>query len=159
MNRRFDEPPAKRFDRGELPTAYAPAVRKANRASLGMLAITVAVVLLVLLAFSSYAFGWTWTGFKNNTLWDWLQLLVLPVALTATTIWFGAHPQWHREWTWALVFIALVFLVLLIGGYLFNWTWTGFQHNTLWDWLKLLLLPVVLTTATVWYTLQQHQRG
>ena len=31
----------------------------------------------------------------------------------------------------------------LIGGYAWRWTWTGHRGNTLWDWLQLLLLPLV----------------
>ena len=34
----------------------------------------------------------------------------------------------------------------LIGGYAWRWTWTGYQGNTLWDWLQLLLLPLVFPT-------------
>jgi uncharacterized protein YjbI with pentapeptide repeats len=32
------------------------------------------------LVFAGYWFQWTWTGF-NKTLWDWMQLLIIPVAL------------------------------------------------------------------------------
>ncbi len=47
--------------------------------------------------------------------------------------------------------LALVVLVIL-GGYLFHWDWTGFNGNnksgkTLWDWLNLLgvlAIPVVV---------------
>ena len=35
---------------------------------------------------------------------------------------------------------------------LFDWYWTGFKGNKLWDWLSMLLIPVVLTTATIWFT-------
>jgi ABC-type glycerol-3-phosphate transport system permease component len=52
-----------------------------------------------------------------------------------------------NPWTVALVVAALVLVVLVIGGYTLNWTWTGFKGNTLWDWLHLLILPVVLTAV------------
>ena len=42
------------------------------------------------------------------------------------------------------------FLVLVLGGYLASWTWTGFTGNTLWDWLSLALLPLVIATSTLW---------
>ncbi len=35
---------------------------------------------------------------------------------------------------------------------LFDWYWTGFKGNKLWNWLSMLLIPVVLTTATIWFT-------
>ncbi len=114
-----------------------------------------ALVALVILAIGSYAFNWTWTGFKGNTLWDWLQLLILPLVLTSITLWFSAHQKWRSEWTVLLIFLGVVFIALVVGSYVFKWTWTGFKGNTLWDWLKLLLLPVVLTGATVWININQ----
>jgi uncharacterized protein YjbI with pentapeptide repeats len=43
----------------------------------------IAIVLLGVLAFifASYWFDWSWTGFLKKTLWDWLQLLIVPVVL------------------------------------------------------------------------------
>jgi hypothetical protein len=37
-------------------------------------------------------------------------------------------------------------VLTLFGGYLWSWSWTGYQGNTLWDWLQLLLLPLVFPT-------------
>jgi hypothetical protein len=46
------------------------------------------VVLGVLLA-GSYAFNWTWTGFKaNGTLCDWFSLLLVIVAVAVLPIWY-----------------------------------------------------------------------
>ncbi len=112
---------------------------------------------LAVLALGGYAFDWTWTGFPGNTLWDWLQLLVLPVALAGISIWFGTGREWRQEWMALLIGIGAALAVLAIGGYLFDWTWTGFPGNTLWDWLKLLLLPVVLTGSTIWFSTRQKQ--
>jgi len=39
--------------------------------------------------------------------------------------------------------------VVVPGGYLGNWTWTGFHGNTLWGLLHLLLLPLFLPTVIV----------
>ncbi len=47
-----------------------------------------ALVGLALLAVGGYFFGWTWTGFSGNTVWDWLSLLITPVAIGAATIAF-----------------------------------------------------------------------
>jgi hypothetical protein len=48
-----------------------------------------------------------------------------------------------------------VIVAMLVGiwlAYQYNWDWTGFPGNTLWDWLQLLLIPGVLGAATIWYT-------
>ena len=42
--------------------------------------------------------------------------------------------------------LAVGLIVTLVGGYLLRWSWTGYQGNTLWDWLQLLLLPLVFPT-------------
>ena len=34
----------------------------------------------------------------------------------------------------------------MIGGYALRWTWTGYAGNTLWDWLQLLLVPLLFPT-------------
>lgn len=62
----------------------------------------------------------------------------------------------------ALLAIVIVLIILIILGYIFNWGWTGlgpyispshpkdsdFQRSkTLWDWLQLLIIPVVLAVA------------
>ena len=47
--------------------------------------------------------------------------------------------------------LAVGALVVLWGGYAHGWQWTGLQANgQLWDWLSLLLLPVVLGTIPLW---------
>jgi hypothetical protein len=49
---------------------------------------TTALVGLAVLAIGGYFFGWTWTGFSGNTVWDWLSLLITPVAIGMATIAF-----------------------------------------------------------------------
>jgi len=38
---------------------------------------------------------------------------------------------------------------LVLGGYLGPWPWTGFTGNTLWDWLNLLFLPLLVPAIAV----------
>src|SRR2546428_755012 len=67
------------------------------------------VILLVVLEIGTYAFNWTWTGLKdNNTLWDWLQLLLLPIALAAVPIWFTAEEEQQRIWMAQLKWVFVV---------------------------------------------------
>ena len=49
----------------------------------------------------------------------------------------------------AMACIATGWAVTVIGGYALQWNWTGYQGNTLWDWLKLLLLPLVIPTIVL----------
>jgi hypothetical protein len=98
--------------------------------------------------------GWTWTGFAdNNTVWDWLHLLVLPAVLTAAPVWYSTRRSARVEWRLLLVAVAIAFGVLLVGGYELGWTWTGFDGRTLWDWLELLVLPAAVTAFSIWLAL------
>lgn len=122
------------------------------------------VVILVVLEIGTYAFNWTWTGFKdNNTLWDWLQLLLLPIALAAVPIWFMAEENQQRIWLaqmrWVLLGVVVVMAVLLIGTYAYGWRWTGFRdHGRVWDWLGLLLVPVIVAVLPIWYSIRMSQQ-
>jgi len=33
-----------------------------------------------------YAGGWEWTEYPGNTLWDWVQLLLAPIAITTCVV-------------------------------------------------------------------------
>ena len=99
-------------------------------------------------------------GFKaNDTLWDWLKLLLIPIALATVPIWFTAEEGQQRIWLaqlkWMLLATIVILAVLFIGSYAFNWTWTGFKgHDTLWDWLTLLLIPVTVAVLPIWYIIR-----
>jgi uncharacterized membrane protein len=105
------------------------------------MAVGLAVIIL-----GGYGLSWSWTGFKeNNTLWDWLRLTVLPIVLGVTAFWLSAEGRRRVEWRWWwLILPVAAATVLLVGGYALHWDWTGFQGNKLWDWLHLLVLPLVL---------------
>jgi len=103
-----------------------------------------AVGLVAVCALGGYLGGWAWTGFRGNTLWDWLHLLVLPVVLALLPLWLRTHTRLELVWVLALSLAGLVFVVLVLGGYVLGWAWTGFRGNTLWDWLELLVVPFVL---------------
>jgi hypothetical protein len=49
----------------------------------------------------------------------------------------------------AVALLGVGWLVSIVGGYALSWSWTGYQGNTLWDWLQLLLLPLVVPTVLV----------
>ena len=119
------------------------------------------VVIFVLLEIGTYTFNWTWTGFKgNDTVWAYLQLLLLPIALAAVPIWIMAEEAQRRVWISQLKIVLVVAVailaVLLIGSYAFNWTWTGFKANgSLWNWLGLFLVPIIVAVLPIWYSIHQ----
>ena len=63
-----------------------------------------------------------------------------------------------KWWTWKrmLVAIVVVLAILEVGTYAFNWTWTGFHdHGRLWDWLSLLLVPMIVAVLPIWFSMRQ----
>ena len=70
--------------------------------------------------------------------------------------------QKFRRWTqllWpASVAAAIVFLSLVIFGYLFGWKWTGLPKQTLWDWLDLLIVPAVLAIGGYLFARSESRR-
>jgi hypothetical protein len=118
------------------------------------LVVTVgALAAIGVLVWGGYGRHWSWTGFTaNDTLWDWLQMLVLPVSLAALPLWLSSHRQMSRTRTWCYCAALTGFGGLVILGYAVPLKWTGFTGNTLWDWLQLLLLPAVVATIKFWTT-------
>jgi hypothetical protein len=107
----------------------------------------VAVAVLVVLC-GGYLWGWSWTGFKaNGQLWDWLTLLLVPVALGTIPLWIQDRDYISRPRRVAYGVVIVAWTGLVIAGYLLHWKWTGFQDQKLWGWLNLILLPVALTTT------------
>ncbi|MDX6579612.1 MAG: hypothetical protein QOJ47_1161, partial [Gaiellales bacterium] len=49
----------------------------------------------------------------------------------------------------ALAALALAFGVVIVGGYTYDWRFTGFPGKTLWDWLDLLVLPFSLSLLPI----------
>ena len=47
----------------------------------------VALGVFAILVVGGYAFGWKWTGLSGSvTLWDWLEVLALPVAIATAPL-------------------------------------------------------------------------
>jgi hypothetical protein len=109
-------------------------------------------VVFAVLVIGGYTLGWTWTGFQGNTLWDWLELLALPLVVAGLPLWFATHKRFEGRWRAVGVSGLAVFVVVVIGGYGLDWRWTGFQGNTLWDWIRLLLVPFVLPATLAWFS-------
>jgi hypothetical protein len=104
------------------------------------------------LVIAGYLIPLNWTGFRGQTLWGWLNLLVLPTAVTtvmALTTRRARRPDARLRLSQMAIIAALAagWIVTVIGGYALQWRWTGYPGHTLWDWLGMLLpliFPAVL---------------
>jgi hypothetical protein len=105
-----------------------------------------AFVVVVILG---YAVPWNWTGFRGNTLWDWFGLIFLPLSLVLLPPLLDLRRRWRAHHSMVTLTGVIAFIALVAGGYLAKWTWTGFTGNTLWDWLNLLFLPLLLPTLVL----------
>jgi hypothetical protein len=109
-------------------------------AAVTLLAAFAAVVL------AGYLVPWNWTGFRGNALWDWINLLLLPLVVATFPLWGEIRQELGMRHHLLLGVVLAAFGIAVLGGYLWGWAWTGFEGNTLWDWLHLLILPLVFPT-------------
>jgi hypothetical protein len=54
--------------------------------------------------------------------------------------------------------VPLLLMIFIVGGYFFGWQWTGIANRTLWDWLKLAIIPVSLAVAGYLFNLALRKR-
>jgi uncharacterized protein YjbI with pentapeptide repeats len=53
--------------------------------------------------------------------------------------------------------------IIIVLGYVLEWKWTGlvkdkdYTNRTLWDWMKLLIIPAVLAGGGIWFNRQQRE--
>ena len=57
---------------------------------LPLLATSLALPFSVAVA-GGYGLGWGWTGYADNTLWDWLQLVLVPFVVPTLFAWLSAR--------------------------------------------------------------------
>ena len=122
-----------------------------HRGHLGPSHVTTGVIALALFAalvLAGYLVPWGWTGFTGNTMWDWLSLALLPLVIATSTFW-RPPPRWTARHATVVAIALVVSASVVLAGYLVPWAWTGFTGNTAWDWLKLLLLPLLLPTLVL----------
>jgi hypothetical protein len=108
-----------------------------------------ALAAFVVFAAAGYLVPLHWTGFRGQTLWDWFGLLLLPVALVIAPMLPKNVRSIRPGQKWVIVFLAVGWTVTIIGGYALSWKWTGYTGGTLWDWLRLLLLPLIVPTLLI----------
>jgi hypothetical protein len=130
-------------------TQLQPGVASTRVATAAAVAVAFGAAVVAVMA--AHANAWRWTGFQDNdSLWSWLTLLFQPVAVAVLTVRLVLGDRWSsRSWLLGLGG-ALILGVVGIGGYAGRWAWTGFGGEQLWDWLHLLLLPLVLVLLPEW---------
>jgi hypothetical protein len=133
-------------------------VRRDRRVIVAALALAFLVLVIV-----GYAANLRWTGFPGNKLWDWFVLIVLPLSIGAVRAWRKLGRDLSSERIAAIAAVAAAFGVFVAGGYALHWDWTGFQGNTLWDWIQLLLAPIlfgiiVVPAASAWMAAEIEKR-
>ncbi len=132
----------------------------AERRRLGSVVALVAAALLAVVFWGGYGHHWHWTGFRqHDTLWDWLEMLALPLAVAIAPLWARHGRNLQRTQRLLLAAASAAFVLLVVVGYAADLRWTGFPGNRLWDWLELLVLPLAVATIPVWYELRGGLSG
>jgi hypothetical protein len=129
---------------GILPTWFRHDTRVHPRSKLY---VAIALTLFAIVVILGYAVPWGWTGFRGNTLWDWFNLIFLPLTLVLIPWFVELRGSWQGRHTVVTGVVVTIFLALVLGGYVGSWKWTGFTGNTLWNWMKLLFLPLLVPTV------------
>src|SRR5687768_8250775 len=74
--------------------------RRLRRAGLRpSMLLGIAIIGLPLFILLAYRHQWTWTGFVGadpKFLWEWLELLIIPIALGGGALWFNQQAR-RRE--------------------------------------------------------------
>jgi MFS family permease len=111
--------------------------------------LAIPLACFALLVAAGYAFDLGWTGFPGNELWDWLELLLLPLAIGLMPVWVELAGGLRARHVALATAAAAFLLVAIVGGYHDHWHWTGFRGNTLFDWIQLFIAPLVLPFVLV----------
>jgi len=111
-------------------------------------AVVVLIAVCGVILWGGYTQGWDWTGVSDkDTLWHWMQILMVPIAFAALPGVLRDHRAMHLERKLMMLGLVVLFVGFVIVSYVLPLEWTGFTGNTLWDWLSLLLLPIAITSV------------
>jgi hypothetical protein len=81
-----------------------------------------------------------------------VEAISMPVVVASLPLWFATRRRFEDRWRTVGVTGLAVFRVVVIRGCALDWGWTGFRGNTLWDWLRLLLVPFALPATLAWFS-------
>src|ERR1700733_1134876 len=109
-------------------------------------ACALAAALLIVL-WGGYIQKWKWTGLEHNRqVWDWLQLLLMPVALGVIPLWIQYKEFIGKSRRDIYAVLVVAWTGFVIAGYLIPIKWAGFSGMKLWNWLGLLADPAAVAT-------------
>lgn len=83
--------------------------------------------------------------FEKGKIWLYILfgfLIVAAIALMSGE--FGSDQPWIK---WVLSGAFSILLVIIISNWISNFKWSGFQKKSFWDWLQLLIVPLMLAFA------------
>jgi ABC-type Fe3+ transport system permease subunit len=83
-------------------------------------------------------------------------VVVLPLVLATLPLWYRTRARWRVQWRVVFGAVGAAFACLVVGGYAAGWTWTGFAGNTVFDWLRLLMVPFVLPATVAWFAARRE---
>jgi hypothetical protein len=136
-----------------LPIAFGLVAHLAGAEELGAWRHVIGLTclgLVIALVVAGYAIPWDWTGFVGNTVWDWLELVLLPLTLAILAAFhFNVRSELRAHHMLFITVFVVAVGVLAIGGYTQGWDWTGFEGNTRFDWLQLIFLPAVIPLVVI----------
>jgi uncharacterized membrane protein len=112
-------------------------------------ALGTAILVFAGFVLAGYLAPLAWSGFRGQTLWNWMTLILLPLAVLTVKAWPSSGRDIKTFHIAVVAVVAVGLMVTVVGGYAGHWAWTGYQGNTLWDWLQLVLAPVAVTTVIV----------
>lgn len=78
------------IEEADTSTGVSDRLSRIWRTAIGqriLVACTLAAAAIFILL--AYNYGWQWTGFVKRKLWDWLDLLIIPLALGIGTLWLS----------------------------------------------------------------------
>jgi hypothetical protein len=84
---------------------------------------------------------------------------LLSARVPATTLNSGTMGQKNNQFNFFIAAVAFIVLLIIFTllAYTLPWDWSGFPSKKVWDWLQLLIVPVVIAFGGLWFTGTQHK--
>jgi hypothetical protein len=89
---------------------------------------------------------------------NWLYILfgfLIVAAIALMSGKFGSDQPWIKS---VLSWAFSILLVIIISNWISNFKWSGFQKKSFWDWLQLLIVPLMLAFAAFYLSYASETR-
>lgn len=81
--------------------------------------------------------------------------IVVAIALIGE---FGSDKPWIKMSLSVVLFSLSILIVIIISNWISNFKWSGFQKKSFWDWLQLLIVPLMLAFGAFYLNYASGQR-